>query len=382
MKHLKLLLVVILSITLTTSCWSRKEIERLGFVMGIGIAKTEAGLYSLTVQVANPSIIVAEAPEQRDVYTIIQAEGLSLFDALRNLSLKTSRRLYIAHIRSIVIHESVARKGLSDLISFLVHDMEVRLESEVFISKIPPDQLLDTPNTLGAIPAVVLQTAAKNYKANSKVYISDLHKTVEAVNNPATNYVTTLVEIEPAPTDKEMPQLKLTKIAVFNNDRLKGYLDYEEGQGFNLITNNFGNALIIFKSHSSQYNITMEMLESKATVKPTIENGSIHFKIQLKASGNIAGTAPHRGRKKIELEKVQKELSAVLEDKMEKSIKAAQDKFQIDYFNLSGEFAKKYPKEFQTVKDDWNEVFSTANIEIQVDTKVIHSALNNNEGRI
>ena len=382
MKHLKLLLVVILSITLTTSCWSRKEIERLGFVMGMGIAKTDTGLYSITVQVANPSAIVAEGPEQRDIYTMLHAEGLSLFDALRNLSLKTSRRLYIAHIKSIIIHESAAKEGLSDLISFLVHDMEVRLESEVFISKTLPDELLDTPNILGTIPAIVLQTVAKNYKANSKVFISDLHKTIEAVNNPVTNYVTALVEVDAAPSKDEMPQFKLTNIAVFDSDKLKGYLDYEEGQGFNLITNNFGNSLIVFKSRSSDYQVTVEMLESKADITPTIKNGNIHFQIKLKASGNIAGTAPHRDGKTIVVEQIQKELSSVLEDKMRKSIRAAQEKFQIDYFNLSGEFAKAYPKEFQKVKDDWNEAFSTANIEIEVDTKVIHSALNNNEGRI
>ncbi|ABR49341.1 spore germination B3 GerAC family protein [Alkaliphilus metalliredigens QYMF] len=383
MKKSSLILILLLSTLLTTSCWSRREIDELGFVMGLGISKTEAGLYSVVVQVANPDALVADVTDSRHLYTIIKSEGLTFFDALRNLSMVAGRRLYIAHITTLIIHDSIAIEGLEDVIGFLVQDMETRLETKILISKIPPEDILDTQNHLGVIPAVVLSTIADNYGANSKIYISDLHETVEAVNNPSTNYVTTLVEILPPPSKKELPQLKLTQIAIFEDDKLRGYLDYEEGQGFNLITNNFKNALIVFESAATGDNIVIEVLESTTKITPSYENEKVNFHIELKLTGNVAERVPIKGRAHdLDIYHVQDELCRVLENKLNRSISTAQEKYEVDYFNLSKDFHRKYPKEFKEIKDDWNEVFSHADITVKVESNVIHSALNLNRGKI
>ncbi len=382
-KKILLLLILIISVLFTTSCWSRREIEELAFVIGIGISKTEEGLYTVVAQLANPSNIVAEAPEQRSVYTIVKSEGLSIFDALRNLSLIASRRLYIAHIKTILLDEVVAREGVAEIVGFLVQDMETRLESNVFITKLPPEEIFDTPNTVGAIPSFVLEIAAKNYGANSKIYVSDLQETVEAANNPVINYVTTLVEKVPTPSPKEMQYFRLTRIAVFDHDKLAGYLDYEEGQAFNFITNNFRNGILVFKYATEQDTIAFEVLESSTDITPKYENNRVSFDIAVSVEGNIAERISHEGHShEIDIELVKKQLDKVIEDKLSKAVYKAQQDFGIDYFNLSGDFFRKYPKEFKEMKENWNEVFSTATINIKVDTTVVHTALNLNRGRI
>jgi len=264
-----------------------------------------------------------------------------------------------------------------------VQDMEIRLESEVFISKTPPEDILDTPNTRGLIPATVLQLAQDNYGTNSKIFVTDLHTAVEAVNNPVINYVTALVEKLDSPTDDEMDILKLTQIAIFDNDKLNGYLDYEETQGFNFITNNFKNGLIIFESNKSNDKFTIEILESSAEIIPNYRDGNVSFDIKLKTTGNIAErVSPTNKIQELDIETIQEQLTQVLEDKLKKSIVTAQEKFEVDYFNLSNDFSRKYPKEFKELKDDWNKVFSSADISINVDVSVIHSALNLNRGRM
>lgn len=383
MKKAVLILIVAITVLLSTSCWSRREIESLGFVLGLGISKHENGLYSVIAQVANPAVVVAEAPNQRAVYTILKSEGLTIFDALRNLSLVAGRRLYLAHIKAIVIEEAIAREGISEVVGFLLQDMEVRLEAKVFISKLPPEKILDTPNTLGAIPAMVLDIAAQNYGANSKIFVSDLHDTVEAVNNPVINYVTTLVEVIPGPTEFEMDIMKLTQIAVFDSDKLVDYLDYEEGQGFNLITNNYKNGLIAFEHPETKDRIVIEILESNTKITPQYTDGKVSFHIKLATSGNIAERIPHRERiEGLDVENIQKLLDQILLDKLNKTVSTAQKKLHVDIFNLSGDFYRKYPKEFQNLKDDWNEVFSKADITIEVESTVIHSALNTHRGKL
>jgi len=383
MKKCKLITIILVTTILTTSCWSRREIEDLGFIMGIGISKTDEGLYSVAVQLANTPALIAESPEPRTIYSILKSEGLTPFDALRNLSTIAARRLYLAHVQILIIDEAVAKEGIGEVIGILAQDREIRLEFDVLISKRPPEDILDTPNTRGLLPALVLQSATNNYGVNSKVFVTDLHRAVEAVNNPVINYVTALVEKVESPTDHEKDFLKLTQIAIFDNDRLKGYLDFEEGQGFNFITNNFKNALIIFEHNTSNDLITIEILESTTSITPKYIDGKVSFDIELKTSGNVAERVSRSNEfLELDFEAVEKQLTQVLEDKLRKSIVIAQEKFEVDYFNLSKDFSKKYPKEFKLLKDDWNKVFSSADISIKVDASVIHSALNLNKGRL
>lgn len=383
MKKSGIMLVLLLSAILTTSCWSRREIEDLGFVMGLGISKTDAGLYSVVVQVANPSALVADISAPKDVYTIIKSEGLTVFDAIRNLSMIAKRRLYIAHVTALIIDDSIAREGLEDVVGFIVQDMETRLEINVFISKIPPEDIFDTPNDLRVIPSIGLSTIADNYGANSKIYVSDLRQTVEAVNNPVLNYVTALVEKIASPSEHERSHLKLTQIAVFEHDRLKGYLDYEEGQGFNFITNNFKNGLIAFECNTNKDKIVIEILQSTADISPNYKDGKVNFDIDLKVEGNVAERLLQKDSpQQLDIEAVQSQLDEVIEDKLNRAIIAAQQKYKIDYFNLSKDFSKKYPQEFKSLKNEWNEIFSHADITVKVESSIIHSALNLNRGPI
>lgn len=383
MKKVKLIIVVLVITIITSSCWSRREIENLGFVLGLGVGKTEKGLYTVVVQVANPKKILAEAPDQREIYTIMKSEGLTIFDALRNLSMLSGRRLYLSHIKSLIIDEAIAKEGITEVIGFLLQDMEVRLEIDVFISKLPPEEIFDTPNTVGIIPAMALDIAARNYGANSKINVADLHKSVEAANNPYINFSTVLIEKLPSPTDKEKPMNKLTQIAVFDSVNLVGYLDYEEGQGYNFITNKFKNGLIVFTSNLSGERITIEILDSKADIKPNYVDGRIGFDISLSVSGNIAERVPEKNKPmETDIEVVTAQLNKVIEDKIRKALNASQYRLEVDSFNLSSYFHRSFPKEFNEIKDNWNKVFTNVDINIKVESSVIHTALNQNKGRI
>ncbi|SES68843.1 Ger(x)C family spore germination protein [Anaerobranca gottschalkii] len=380
MKNLLKIILLISLCIINTSCWSKKEIETLGFVMGLGISKTDTGLYTAVVQVANPAAVVAENPDPRDVYTIMKAEGLSVFDALRNLSMIAGRRLYFPHLKVIIIDEKIAKEGISEVLGFLKQDEEIRLESEVLISKLPPEEILDTPNTLGVIPAQVLDTIAENFGANNKIYVADLRETLENATNPYTNYVTGVVEKIPSPTPLEREMLKISKIAIFNNDKLVGYLDYEEGQAYNIITNNFDNGLIVFEDTKGD-KYTIEMLGVKTKITPSYKNDKVVFQLDVKGKGNIAGRISNE-KEEIDIDELKKVLDQVIKDKINRAIFKAQREYGRDYYNLSKNFYRKYPQKYFQLRDKWDEHFSEGEINVDVDITIIHPALGTYRGTI
>lgn len=383
MKKSIIILCIIVSTTFLTSCWSRREIDDLGFVLGVGISKTDSGLYSVVTQVANANALVSEGVTGKDLYTIIKAEGLTVFDATRNLSLLAKRRLYIPHIKSFVIHESVAKEGLGEVVSLLVQDEEIRLGAKVLISKTEPKEIFDTPNFIGIIPGMGLSIISENFGANNKIYIADLRETVESINNPVINYVTTFVEITPSPSEHELPELKLSQIAIFDGDTLVGYLDYEEGQAYNFITNNFTNGLIVLEYAENCDLITIEGLGATTDITPNFKDGKVSFHVDIKVDGNISERISTQDRPHgIDIEILQNQLNQVIEDKINKAIVNAQKIYGVDYYNFSKYFGRKYPRDFKELKEDWNEVFTNAQITVNVESTIIHSALNLNRGRI
>lgn len=363
-----------------SGCWSKREIEDLGLILGMGISKTGDGLYIVTVQLANPQAIVAENADQRDLYTILEYSGLSIFDATRNLSAVSARRLFFPHLKVLIIDEAIAKEGLGEVVGFLKQDLELRLEHEVLISKISPREILDTPNTLGVVPAQLLDQAGRRVGIIDKIYVADMRELIGVTSNPYLNFTTSLVEKRFAPTEQERDYLKISSIAVFDNDKLAGYLDYEEGQAYNFITGNFLNGLIAFEGREDK-RVVIEMLGANSSVRPSFKDGKVSFDIEISGEGNIAERIPKGEKQNLDIESLKEQLDKTIEDKINKALDRAQNELKVDYYNLSTHFHRKLPKEFHQLRDNWNYQFSRADISVSVDIAIIHPALGTHGGQ-
>lgn len=55
----------------------------------------------------------------------------------------------------------------------------------------------------------------------------------------------------------------------------------------------------------------------------------------------------------------------------------AQNEFRVDIFGFGDIFHRKYPEEWAKIKHNWNEIFSQADVEIEVKTNIIRTGLTN-----
>ena len=75
---------------------------------------------------------------------------------------------------------------------------------------------------------------------------------------------------------------KLTGLAYFKNNKLKGYLTTEESRNYNIITNNIKNTIITYECQKDKY-LTTEITSSKSNID--ISNNFINISIKL--TGNL-----------------------------------------------------------------------------------------------
>jgi spore germination protein KC len=119
--RIKKAIFCILSIFYLAGCWDIREINEIGFVMAAGVDKAkDSDKFVVTVQLANPKPIAAEKGKaaQGEPIWVLSAEGRTIFEAVRELSLVSSRRIVWGHNYIVIIGQSLAENNIGPVIDF------------------------------------------------------------------------------------------------------------------------------------------------------------------------------------------------------------------------------------------------------------------------
>ena len=133
MKKRLLLLPWIMMIALfSTSCWNYKDVENLGVVAGCAIDKTGEGHYTLTVEMIN---MVVKGRESQPESVILETEGETILDAIRNSISISSPKLYWSHATCLILGQDVASEGIKEILDIIFRDEELRVGIHLFVSE-------------------------------------------------------------------------------------------------------------------------------------------------------------------------------------------------------------------------------------------------------
>jgi len=102
------LLCVVLAFSLS-GCWDARDIDHIGFVMGMGVDESDDGQTTVWVQMALPSPSLEKAGEFPG--WMGSATGSTIMEAMSVLNTKSAKTLFRGHVRVLVIGERIARKG-------------------------------------------------------------------------------------------------------------------------------------------------------------------------------------------------------------------------------------------------------------------------------
>lgn len=183
MKHKCLLiLLILLQISFLSGCWSKKELDEISILSGVGIDIGEQNKLRLTMQVILHREMKIESQsgkrggEEKPTQNVV-AEGNSLIDANRNYVLQSGRRGYWSHINVLIIGEELAKKGIGQILDVLERDQEVRRRTYLLVSKGEAKDILNAETIdLEIIQAYNISDMVKLSGANGKSVMIDLHK--------------------------------------------------------------------------------------------------------------------------------------------------------------------------------------------------------------
>lgn len=388
----KLTLFIVIMLVMT-GCWNRTELNELWVTAATGVDMMEDGSWMVSYQIIVPSAIAGGAGggsggASQPASHVFSVKGRTYSQALNRSNLETSRRIYVAHNRIIYIGRKAAEIGLNRVIDFYLRNTEARemvlmvvtdgLASDIIKKLMPPEKLQgagmsDLINKESAIvsifPEVRVYDFALSMNSDSKSIGVPVAELVGEKNPTSEKEVETLDVFKKTSNPLK---LALTKLAVFHNGKLKGFLNEEESLGLSYLSQKVENVELTFPCGNQPNKMYTSLRADVVKVELTPRKTGSHYTMQVavKISGGLIETTCNKDISKTE---TIHEMEEEIEEKVTRTINTGWTKLQelgVDAAGFADRIHRKYPREWKSVREEWEQEFKKMELDIRVEAQI------------
>lgn len=384
-----LLLAVLYAVLPLSGCWDAEELNRRAVVSGIGVDLAPGNKeYLVSFQVIIADEISGKSGRGATPTMVYSARGRSIMEAVRKASTLVPRLMSTAHARIVVISEELARQGISDIVDFLDRDSDIRLTAKIYVAKsgVRAHDILSGLSAMGKISAYTLaqktEMTAQELGANYLIEIDDVIRDMTLPNSgPVINGVDILGSAEEVRKKSNLEKtdnlgiLRMSNLAVFKGDRLKGWLNEEESLGLIWIKGRLNKTSIVI-TPEDQGVITLDVRRSKTSTQVSLKDPE-HPVVVIKVTAQLSVREMDSA---IDLRNpaALNELEIYVNKEITKKMKSVVDKAQSlnsDIFCFGQKFERQHPKAWKQLKGKWSDLFPKLEVEYQVDSIVRNSQM-------
>jgi len=370
--RLLLCTLAILSLLPLAGCWSSKEIEDLGFIVGTSLdlgkkdTKDSRNLLTITNQFLTSETVgtgTKEGKTQQKAYKNISETGDAALPTLRNMILRIDKRAFAEHSKVLVIGEELARTlNLQQTLDFFIREQEMRPSGLILIARERASQTLESKSLID-IPAFQLVEMTHGHDRTTKILPPMTLTKIQGKLQSGSSFLLQSVSIIKGET-------KFTGAAVIKGKttKLVGFLNEEELEGLTWITGKGKGGLVRGFDEETGLPLVYEILSMKSVIKSIVDGERISFDVIIESEGRIA---EHWDVSEKEFENgYLKKAEQTTEKEVERLIKNVlnkiQHKYQADVSGFGNRLRIEHPHLWKKVKKDWDQTFSEVPIHIEV----------------
>lgn len=386
MRRISIPIIALLTLVSLAGCWDQTQIEEVGFVLAVGLdpaddekKKNTADhpFLRATYQVAIPGKIQSkEGGKTGKAFFNISSTGMTNFKIRRQVSSRRSRYLKYEHLKIILFHQELARKGtLEHLIDYYLRDHEMRRRTLIFITEDDTRDILELKLPLEEILSSSIKMISENETRilgmMKEVNIGDVSKNIIGKED---FLIPRIIKGE--------SDLSVNGAALFTGktNKMLDWLGTDDIEAYNWIMGEAGTGVIeILYEDKDPFVFESTQQDTKITYKRTNEINQ--FDINIRAEGVFAENWIHKLDLSDEenLAKLEKMTEQRIEEQTNKLVEKLQHEFYTEIFGLSEEVKKENYPYWKEIKDKWtgeNGEFSKAKINIEADIQIRHYMLN------
>jgi len=389
MKRIIISIIIVINILLLPGCWDIREITDLGMVMAVGIDKIDSGRnhFKVTVQIANPKEHQTNMAGTAQIVWTGNADGETIFDAVRNLARISSKRIMWAHNNIVIIGESLAKQGIAPVVDFFTVNAELRLKTMVVVAKGKAQDYVATRSVgiedITGIAYNVMGSYSKLQAVSIQTDMLKLFSTFSSQNGqPILSTLTfqnqTVIPRQgQASYDKDT--VNLGGSAIFHKDKLIGWLTDEETRGVAWLLKATQNTLVtVSNDPNSPKGISVETRNLSVNITTEIKDNIPAFTVNITAEGSIVEQDSYTTLSIDEFKK-QVEVSAAKEitSEIQVSLNKLQKEFKSDVLGWAQTFHIQHKSEWdKSFKDSWESVFPKIPVTINTKINITDNTLN------
>ncbi|MBD0382298.1 Ger(x)C family spore germination protein [Paenibacillus sedimenti] len=364
-----------------SGCWNRREMNELAINMGLGIDKIGDG-YRITAQVVVPREVATRygGGGGQSPVTVYQSSGKTIYEALRRITGESPRRLYLSHLRVLILGESLAKEGFAPVLDFLSRNHEMRTDFFIVVAKASPaEDILKVLTPIEEVPANKLFTSlSESGKAWAPTLTVTLDRLLNDLVREGRNPVLTAVRmvgtmtnnLKNIATTEPDARIKYAGLAVFKKDKLIGWLDESDSKGYSYITDKVETTVGPITCPEGGL-MNLETVRSKTKMTARVVEGHPEITIEIRSEGNIGEVQCEVDLTKPEtidqLEQIAKER---LQQIVKHTLAAAQTTYKSDIFGFGDTIRRSNPKDWDRIKEDWDRLFPGTTVHVKTDFQI------------
>ncbi|HWS41704.1 MAG TPA: Ger(x)C family spore germination protein [Pseudoflavonifractor sp.] len=369
------MLLTLLCLLHLTGCWNYRGLNEMTVVAGMAVDRDpKNGKYLLTFEFVDISTPVKERGASGE---LIQSEGETFFDAVRDAKRRLSNKLYFGHNQIVVLSREIASsEDVVSLLDWLLRDGECRETLYVAISQgETAREVFDVDGADQKLVSYKLQMVIREDKrVTGSTLPVELYELYEVSKSPGRELA--LPAVHRVESGEELVT-EINGMAVFRKEKLVGFLSPEDAKYYLFAVNRFENGVLPFHDpESGEARGTLEVGKSKTQYDIEVEGGEVKLIVKPKLTvfmGELMETDVKLDVAK--LDEITRAAEKELEEKISGVIRKIQTEFQSDILNFGNLIYKRNYALWTELEDTWDEKFPTLKVEVRVDINVSNSAL-------
>ena len=379
-----LVIMLILSTICMTGCWDKVEIDKKAFVSVLGVdagkdigkekqlekispaaSFTGSKFDKIRVTYAFPDISKL-GPEKGGTAAdnTMSVDAYSMQDSMDKIVNKSSRNLSFGHLKLMVLNTSILdySNTFKEVIDYIQRQPAINRMIYIVFSEDKSEEILRFKSNMEKSIENYIIGMLENNEKNNTAFPLTLNEFLEETSQNNTALIP-VINI-----DKKNKDLKISKVAVIKNNKIKGYISTEQSNNIQLINKKFKGATRTIIRDGSPLDYSIENSERKIKLK---DKENLSFDIKLNLEGQIKGyNIDKQISSKGDINKIEEDLNKAITQEINEVIRVSQSEYNTDILDL-GEYVHKYhPKLWKKIKGNWNDLYKSLDINVTVDTKV------------
>lgn len=361
----------LLCVLLLAGCWDKIEIEDRLFVLSIGVDSTEEVKRYVSEEEYILSFVSPVVDQIKEgpgpTFRTYKSVDKSVIMSLTQLLERFSKKQFFGHARNIFFGEDIMKneKLLKEILDGLSRYHELHNSMYAYIVPGRAEEVFKVKPMYDKLLMTYIAGITENSDYTSRILNISLSDMIIMLENQKGGLV--IPKLVP-----EKEEVRISGAGVLKDYKLIGYLDDQETEVYNWLTNKVKGGSIEVE-HNDISTVFRHFTFNRKIELSKVEEGNIYLNYRMETEGSIEEYM--MGKEILDnalLKEISNEVEEKIESESEKLIKKFQQEFEIDLVGARDYLRKYQPKLYKTIENDYEKFFTdgivvevTANVNIR-----------------